>query len=130
MNCPSCNTKIDDQLVVTAAASILGARGRGDSKRRDPKMLSEAGKKGGWPKGRKRKAALTLLFLASLCMPWTAPAGQLWQWAPHHWTYTDDHGRQTEGWEWSKGHTTWTDSYGHRREVWEWSPGNFEIDDE
>jgi hypothetical protein len=56
MDCPSCNTKIDDQLVITAAASILGSRGRGACKARDPKKMSEVGKLGGWKKGRKRKA--------------------------------------------------------------------------
>jgi len=56
MNCPICNAVIQDELVIKAAGSILGARGRVDSKRRDPKMLSEAGKKGGWKKGRPRKA--------------------------------------------------------------------------
>jgi hypothetical protein len=128
MNCPICNAAIHDDLVIKGAASIMGARGRGACKARDPKKMSEAGKKGGWPKGRKRKVALTLCLLASLCTPLTAPAGQLWQWAPGHWTYTDDRGRQSEGWEWATGHTTWTDSCGHRREVWEWSPGHFEID--
>jgi hypothetical protein len=56
MNCPICNALIQDELVIKGAASIMGRRGRGDSKRRDPKMLSEAGKKGGWKKGRPRKA--------------------------------------------------------------------------
>jgi hypothetical protein len=55
MNCPSCNTPIQDDLVIKAAASIIGARGRGACKRRDSKLMSEAGKKGGWPKGRPRK---------------------------------------------------------------------------
>ena len=59
MNCPSCNAPIQDELIIKAAASINGARGRGDSKRRDPKVLSEAGKKGGWPKGRPRKGIVT-----------------------------------------------------------------------
>ena len=54
MNCPSCNTEIQDDLIIKAAASINGSRGRGDSKRRDPKKMSECGKKGGWPKGRPR----------------------------------------------------------------------------
>ena len=55
MKCPSCNADIQDDIVVKAAASILGARGRGDCKRRDPKKMSEVGKLGGWPKGRPRK---------------------------------------------------------------------------
>jgi hypothetical protein len=55
MKCPSCNANIDDDLVIKAAASIIGARGRGACKARDPKKMSEAGKKGGWPKGRPRK---------------------------------------------------------------------------
>jgi hypothetical protein len=55
MNCPSCHAEIADAIVVKAAASINGARGRGASKARDPKKMSEAGKKGGWPKGRPRK---------------------------------------------------------------------------
>jgi len=55
MKCPSCNADIQDDLVIKAAASINGARGRGACKARDPKKMSEAGKKGGWPKGRPRK---------------------------------------------------------------------------
>ena len=55
MKCPSCNAEIQDDLVIKAAASIIGARGRGASKARDPKKMSEACKKGGWPKGRPRK---------------------------------------------------------------------------
>jgi hypothetical protein len=55
MNCPACGAHIENNLVIKAAASINGARGRGASKARDPKKMSEAGKKGGWPKGRPRK---------------------------------------------------------------------------
>jgi hypothetical protein len=55
MKCPSCNADIQDDLVLKAAASIMGARGRGACKRRDPKKMSEVGKLGGWPKGRPRK---------------------------------------------------------------------------
>ena len=55
MKCPYCNVDIQDDVVIRAAASIIGARGRGPSKARDPKKMSEAGKKGGWPKGRPRK---------------------------------------------------------------------------
>jgi hypothetical protein len=55
MQCPSCNAAIQDDLVIKAAASINGSRGRGDCKRRDSKLMSECGKKGGWPKGRPRK---------------------------------------------------------------------------
>ena len=55
MKCPSCNAEIQDDLVIKAATSIIGARGRGACKARDPKKMSEAGKKGGWPKGRPRK---------------------------------------------------------------------------
>ena len=47
--------EIEDDLVIKAATSIMGARGRGASKARDPKKMSEAGKKGGWPKGRPRR---------------------------------------------------------------------------
>jgi hypothetical protein len=56
MKCPSCNAEIDETVVLRAAASIMGARGRGACKARDPKKMSEAGKKGGWSKGRPRKA--------------------------------------------------------------------------
>jgi general stress protein YciG len=55
MNCPSCNAEIQNDVVIKAAASINGTRGRGASKARDPKKMSEADKKGGWPKGRPRK---------------------------------------------------------------------------
>jgi hypothetical protein len=55
MKCPSCNAGIPDEIVIAAAASINGARGRGAAKARDPKKMSEAGKKGGWPKSRPRR---------------------------------------------------------------------------
>jgi hypothetical protein len=55
MKCPSCNADIQDALVIKAATSIIGAPGRAASKARDPKKMSEPGKKGGWPKGRPRK---------------------------------------------------------------------------
>ena len=59
MKCPSCNADIQEDLVIKAAASINGSRGRGDCKRRDSKLMSECGKKGGWPKGRPRKKHAT-----------------------------------------------------------------------
>jgi len=55
MRCPNCDIEIADELVIKSAASIIGARGRGASKARDPKKMSRAGKKGGWKKGRPRK---------------------------------------------------------------------------
>jgi hypothetical protein len=131
MQCPHCGKWIEEsQLSPQEAAAVMGRIGRGAAKARDPKKMSAAGKRGGWPKGRKRKVALTLFLLASLCLPLTAAAGQLRQWAPGRWVYTDDNGRRSEEWTWAPGHTTWTDDCGRRREVWEWSPGNFEVDDE
>ena len=44
-----------------------------------------------------------------------ARAGDLWQWAPNNWSYTDNHGRSWNGFRWAPGHTTWTDDYGHSR---------------
>lgn len=55
MKCPNCDIEIPNELVVKSAASIIGARGRGAAKARDPKKMSRAGKKGGWKKGRPRK---------------------------------------------------------------------------
>jgi len=69
-----------------------------------------------------------LLFLLTLS-PTLCFSGELWQWAPGHYTYTGKNGYQSEGWEWALGHTTWTDHRGHRREVWEWAPGHYQIDD-
>ncbi len=57
MKCPTCNADIHDDIVIKAAASINGARGRGAAKARDPQKMSEAGKKGGWQKGRPRKVS-------------------------------------------------------------------------
>ena len=42
MKCPSCNADIDDVIVIKAATSIIGARGRGACKARDPKKMSES----------------------------------------------------------------------------------------
>jgi hypothetical protein len=36
---------MEDDLVIKAATSIMGARGRGASKARDPKKMSEPGRK-------------------------------------------------------------------------------------
>jgi hypothetical protein len=67
MNCPHCNAEIqDDSIILKAAASIMGRRGRGAAKARDPKMMSKIGKLGGWPKGRPRgKRAATTKILDS-----------------------------------------------------------------
>jgi hypothetical protein len=67
MNCPSCKAAIQDTLVIKAAASILGARGRGASKARDPKKMSEVGKLGGWKKGRPRKIRPSILAISTKC---------------------------------------------------------------
>jgi hypothetical protein len=53
--CPNCGFEIPSQHFISVAASIMGARGTGASKARDPKKMSRAGKKGGWKKGRPRK---------------------------------------------------------------------------
>jgi hypothetical protein len=55
-------------------------------------------------------------------------AGNLWRWAPHNWTYTDDQGRTSQSWEWAPGHITTTTSDGRRIEAWEWAPGNWSIE--
>jgi len=41
MNCPACGAHIENNLVIKAAASINGARGRGASKARDPKKRAK-----------------------------------------------------------------------------------------
>jgi general stress protein YciG len=51
MQCPNCGFQIPD----SEAAAAMGRRGRGQAKARDPKKMARAGRKGGWPKGRKRK---------------------------------------------------------------------------
>jgi general stress protein YciG len=55
MKCPNCQTELADELILAEAGAIRGRRGRGKAKARDPKKMSKAGKKGGWPKGKKRK---------------------------------------------------------------------------
>jgi hypothetical protein len=68
-----------------------------------------------------------LILLVGLLAGTSAFAGDLWEWAPGHYTYTDNHGRVSNGWTWAPGHTTWTDSCGHTRNVWEWAPGHFSV---
>ena len=72
-----------------------------------------------------KKLVLIAVIAASAI---SAPAGDLWQWAPNNWSYTDNHGRSWSGFQWAPGHTTWTDSYGHSREVWQWAPGHWSVD--
>ena len=58
MKCPHCGFELAEAEILKAAASIIGSRGRGASKSRDPKKMSKAGKLGGWPKGKPRKSEL------------------------------------------------------------------------
>ena len=69
------------------------------------------------------------ILAIALSVPVVVNAGDLWEWAPGHWTYTDDKGHVSEGWRWAPGHVTWTDQCGHTREVWEWAPGHFSVED-
>ena len=55
--------------------------------------------------------------------------GDLWEWAPGHWSGTDKDGHEVSGWEWAPGHQTWTDDRGHTAEVWEWAPGHWDIEE-
>jgi hypothetical protein len=71
------------------------------------------------------KKFLLTVILAAAALP--AQAGNLWEWAPGHYTYTDDCGNQSQGWNWAPGHTTWTDPNGGRQEVWEWAPGHWSV---
>jgi hypothetical protein len=59
MRCPRCHSKIPDQeaveliseeVILRKSGSIRGARGRGESKARDPEKMSAAGKLGGRPR--------------------------------------------------------------------------------
>jgi general stress protein YciG len=54
VQCPYCKKEIADNLIINEAAAVMGRSGRGAAKARDPKKMSKAGKKGGWPKGRPR----------------------------------------------------------------------------
>ena len=73
-----------------------------------------------------KKLILTIgLSAFTLC----AFAGDLWEWAPGHWSGTDDNGHRYEGWEWAPGHQTWTDDQGNSREIWHWAPGHYDIED-
>jgi hypothetical protein len=68
----------------------------------------------------KTKRMKTLVFIAVFAASAIgARAGDLWQWAPNNWSYTENHGRSWNGFQWAPGHTTWTDNYGHSREVWQ-----------
>jgi hypothetical protein len=58
-SCPNCGFEIPNQLFIKAAAKIMGQMGTGAAKARDPKKMSEAGKKGGWKKGRPRKPVIS-----------------------------------------------------------------------
>jgi len=68
-----------------------------------------------------------LLLIGLLLAGTSALAGNLWEWAPGHYTYIDNNGHATNGWTWAPGHTSWTDSCGHTRNVWEYAPGHFSI---
>jgi hypothetical protein len=72
---------------------------------------------------------MKLLFLSLLLAVAPAYAGDLWEWAPGHWSGTDDRGHEISGWEWAPGHQTWTDDRGHTTELWEWSPGHWDIEE-
>ena len=54
VKCPYCQNEIDDAQIRSYSNSLIGRMGPPESKARDPKKMSRAGKKGGWPKGRKR----------------------------------------------------------------------------
>jgi general stress protein YciG len=58
MQCPNCQRVIPDKkalemisekLILQRSAAILGSRGRGESKARDPEKMRAAGKLGGRP---------------------------------------------------------------------------------
>ena len=77
------------------------------------------------------KRMKTLVLIAVLgASAISARGGDLWQWAPINWSYTDNHGRSWAGFQWAPSHTTWTYNYGHSREVWQWAPGHWSIDDD
>jgi hypothetical protein len=75
------------------------------------------------------KATLLALALAS-GITISAKAGDLWEWAPGHYSYSGNNGYHSDGWQWAPGHTTWTDNQGGRRDVWEWAPGHYSIQDQ
>jgi general stress protein YciG len=62
MQCPHCQRVIPDKkalemipekLILQRSAAILGSRGRGESKARDPEKMRAAGKLGGRPRKKK-----------------------------------------------------------------------------
>src|ERR1700747_141964 len=51
------------------------------------------------------KRMKTLVLIAVLAASAIgARAGDLWQWAPNNWSYTDNHGRSWSGFQWAPGH--------------------------
>jgi hypothetical protein len=73
-----------------------------------------------------RKLVLIVGLVAGTAL--SAFAGDIWEWAPGHYSYTDDRGHLYEGWQWAPGHTTWTAPNGHGQEVWEWAPGHWSVE--
>jgi hypothetical protein len=64
MQCPFCKHRILDEealmmiseaAVLRKSASILGARGRGKAKSRDPEKMRQAGRLGGRPRKKERR---------------------------------------------------------------------------
>jgi hypothetical protein len=64
MKCPHCKHSILDEealmmiseaAILRKSASILGARGRGKAKSRDPEKMRQAGRLGGRPKKKERQ---------------------------------------------------------------------------
>lgn len=62
MQCPNCQHEIPDKealemisekLILQRSAAILGSRGRGEAKARDPEKMRAAGKLGGRPRKKK-----------------------------------------------------------------------------
>ena len=64
MKCPHCRRSILDEealmmipeaAILRKSASILGARGRGKAKSRDPDKMRQAGRLGGRPRKKERR---------------------------------------------------------------------------
>lgn len=50
--CSQCGYQFADRAILKAAGKVLGARGRGAAKARDPEKMRQAGRKGGLARAR------------------------------------------------------------------------------
>ena len=59
MQCPQCGYQLSETELLRESAAVLGRRGRGAAKSRDPAKMREAGRLGGRARARNRRAKAT-----------------------------------------------------------------------